>query len=128
MDPVSLVVGALAAGASDTARQAVTDSYDGLKQLLLRRFSGDRAAEVALTGHEADPDRWRLPLAEALEQTGAATDAEVLAAAQVVIDLVGSDARPAGKYRVDVKGARGVQVGDRNHQVNVFDDSPRRKP
>ena len=46
MDPVSLIVTALAAsavaGAQNTATEAVKDAYTGLKELLRHRFAIDR--------------------------------------------------------------------------------------
>jgi hypothetical protein len=38
--------------------------------------------------------------------------------------LGAQDTVSAGKYTVDVRGAQGVQIGDRNRQNNVF--NPRR--
>ena len=60
MDPVSLVVAALVAGAStgvgETAAQAVKDAYAGLKGLIKRRFAGNAKAEETLADHETDPE------------------------------------------------------------------------
>jgi hypothetical protein len=53
---------------------------------------------------------------------GADRDADLVAAAQALLRLV--DAAGAGKYAVDVRGAQGVQVGDRNRQDDVFNVPP----
>jgi hypothetical protein len=123
MDPVSLVVGALAAGAGaglkDTAAAGVKDAYAGLKQLLVRRFSGKPAAEVALAEHETDPDTWRAPLEKALTELGATGDGDVLAAAQRVMELLDPAGAQAGIYVTDAHGAQNVQVGSHNRQVNL---------
>ena len=62
MDPISLIIAALAAGAiagvKDTAGQAVKDAYAGLKALVHRRFAGNRDAEAALDQSE-QPTRIR---------------------------------------------------------------------
>ena len=61
MDPISLIVAALAAGASaavkDTAGQAVKDAYSGLKALVKRKLGvepdgagGDRQARGGTGG------------------------------------------------------------------------------
>ena len=46
MDPVTLILTALAAGAAlgvkDTASAAVKDAYEGLKALVKKRFAGRR--------------------------------------------------------------------------------------
>jgi hypothetical protein len=61
MDPISLIIAALAAGAiagvKNTAGQAVNDAYAGLKALVRRRFAGNRDAEAALDQSEQQPGR-----------------------------------------------------------------------
>jgi hypothetical protein len=128
MDPVTLVVAALAAGAvkgvGESATTAIKDAYQGLKQLLKARFAGHRPAETVLEEHEEDPQTWRAPLEKALTETGAAADEAVIGAAQRLMELVDENGSRAGKYAVDLRGAQGVQVGDRNQQVNVFSTPP----
>lgn len=128
MDPVTLIVAALAAGAAtgvgDSASNAIKDGYQGLKQLVAAWFGGRRAAEVALDEHEADPDTWREPLARELEASGAAADPEVLAAAQQLLTSIDAEGARAGKYTIDLRGAQGVQAGDRNVQHNQFTTPP----
>jgi hypothetical protein len=124
MDPLTLVVTALAAGATTGAGQAattaVTDAYQALKQLVVRRFTGKPAAEVALAEHEAAPEVWRAPLAKQLTETGAAADSAVIEAARQLLTLLDADGARAGKYTVDASDAQGVQIGDHNTQTNRF--------
>jgi type VI protein secretion system component VasK len=124
MDPVTRVVAALAAGAArgagEAATTAVKDAYQGLKRLVSARFAGRKAAEVALTEHEADPETWRAPLATELVRTAAVDDPRVIEAAQRLMALLDEAGSKAGKYTVDLHGAQGVQVGDRNTQHNRF--------
>jgi hypothetical protein len=86
VDPVSLIVGALAAGASagvrDAATAAVKEAYQGLKAAVSARFAGHRSAEMILAQHESDPDTWAAPLEKALRETGAAADPVVVAVAE----------------------------------------------
>jgi hypothetical protein len=128
MDPVTLIVAALTAGAAtgvgDTVSTAIKDSYQTLKRLVAARFSGRRAAEVALEEHEADPHTWREPLARALEASGAAADADVLAVAQQLLTSIDAAGSRAGKYTIDLRGAQGVQTGDHNVQLNQFTTPP----
>ena len=67
MDPVTLIVTALAAGAAealkDGAAQAVKDAYARLKALVAGRFAGRAKAELVLAEHEAAPETWQAPLA-----------------------------------------------------------------
>jgi hypothetical protein len=128
MDPVTLIVAALTAGATtgvgDTAATAVKDAYQGLKELLSARFSGKKTAEVALAEHEADPQTWQAPLTKELVKTGADTDPSVIELAQRLMALLDEAGSSTGKYSVDLRGAQGTQVGDHNRQLNQFSAPP----
>lgn len=124
MDPITLIVTALAAGAAlglkDTASSAVKDAYAGLKALVKKKLVGRPDAEVVLTRHEQVPETWRAPLMAELDDAGLGHDSDLVAAAQALMKLVDEAGAQAGKYTVDVRGAQGVQIGDRNRQDNVF--------
>ncbi|HEX7744671.1 MAG TPA: hypothetical protein VF462_05355 [Micromonosporaceae bacterium] len=125
---MTLVIAALAtgalSGASDTAATAVKDAYHKLKLLMSTRLAGRPAGEVALMEHEADPQTWRAPLEKELVESGVCTDPQVIEAAQRLLALLDRSGSDAGKYRVDLRGAQGVQVGDRNHQINRYSVPP----
>ena len=129
MDPVSLILSAMASGlaqgTTESATDAVTDAYLSLKDHLSRRFKGKRAAEIALAEHAEDPQTWQAPLAKALAETGASTDQTVIEAAQRLMALLDPAGTAAGEYNIDLRGAQGVQIGDRNTQLNVFGSQPR---
>jgi hypothetical protein len=124
MDPITLIVTALAAGAAlgvqDTASTMVKDAYASLKALVRRRLGGDPGTDLVLARHEQAPETWQAPLMAELSQAGADGDQELIAAAKALLDLVGNAGTKAGKYTVDVRGAQGVQIGDHNRQDNVF--------
>jgi hypothetical protein len=124
MDPITLIVTALAAGAAlgaqDTVSAIVKDAYAGLKALVKKRLGGRPGADLVLARHEHDPGPWQAPLMAELAETGADGDRDLIAAAQTLLDLVGGPEGPPGKYTVDVRGAQGVQIGDHNRQDNVF--------
>ena len=126
MDPITLIVTALAAGAvsgiTESASSAVKDACVSLKALVRKRLAGRPDAELVLARHEQAPETWQAPLAAVLGEAGADRDTGLVAAAQALLRLV--DAAGAGKYVVDVRGAQGVQVGDRNRQDNVFNVPP----
>jgi len=128
MDPVSLIVAALAAGAvagaQNTATEMIKDAYTGLKNLVAIRLRGRPAGEVALAQHEAKPDQWGRALEAELVEAGAGQDTAVVQAAQRVMDLVDPTGSQAGKYLVDLRGAQGVQVGDHGTQHNTFGSPP----
>ena len=128
MDPVTLIVTALGAGAGaglkDTASAAINDAYQGLKALVRKRFAGRPVAEVALTEHETAPVIWQAPLTAELTKAGAATDETLIAAAQALMTLIDAAGSRSGKYTVDLRGSQGVQLGDGNTQHNVFHAPP----
>jgi hypothetical protein len=128
MDPITLIVAALAAGASSGAIQALQDdvketaiaAYGKLRDLVKRRFRGNAAAEVVLSEYQADPETYSAPLTKKLTEAGAANDTDLLAAAKALMDLVDQAGARAGKYNVTITNAKGVQIGDNSIQVNRF--------
>ena len=126
MDPISLVVGALAAGAAtgltETATGAVKDAYAGLRGLVSRLFMDRPTGKAALEEHEQNP-QLRAALAAELEKAGAASDQEIIAAAQRVLAAVGPQ---SSKYLIDLRNAQVGLVGDHNTQTVTFGDPPRR--
>jgi hypothetical protein len=128
MDPVTLIVMALAAGASlgvkDVASSAVQDAYGALKGLVGRRLAGRTAGELVLTKYEEAPQTWQAPLRAELAESGAGQDEALVHAAQELMSLVDAAGTRSGKYVVDLRGAQGVQVGDGNVQHNVFRSPP----
>jgi RIP homotypic interaction motif len=124
MDPVTLIVTALTAGAAlglkDTASAAVKDAYGNLKALVSKRLAARRDGELVLARHEESPQAWKEPLAAELTAAGADNDAGLVAAAQALMSLVDETGSRAGKYAVRVQGSQGVQVGDYNTQRNIF--------
>lgn len=128
MDPVTLIVTALAAGGAsalqDGTAQAAKDAYARLKALVKERFKGHPKAELVLAEHEAAPQTWETLLAAELATVGAATDHGLVAAAQAVMSLVDQAGALSGKYTVTLRDAQGVQVGDYNTQTNTFGPRP----
>ena len=128
MDPITLIVTALATGASagglevlkDDVRDAVKAAYVKLRRLAQIRFAGRPDGEMALERHEAAPQKWESVLTGELTEAGAASDADLVAAATALMELVDGAGARAGKYNVTVEDSEGVQVGDGNIQVNRF--------
>jgi hypothetical protein len=128
MDPITLIVAALAAGASagaidalkDNAKEAASAAYGKLLGLVKARFRGNAKAEGTLEDHQADPETYAAPLAKKLTEAGAAEDAGLVAAAQALMDLVDQAGAKSGKYNVTVKDSKGVYVGDHGTQTNTF--------
>jgi len=124
MDPVTLIVTALAAGAAsalqDGTAAAVKDAYARLNALVKRRFTGRPKAALVPAEHEAAPQTWQAPLAAELSAVGAEGDDDLVAAAQALMSLVDEAGSRSGKYIVAVRDSQGVQVGNHNTQTNTF--------
>lgn len=116
MDPMSLLLAALTAGATaaakDTASQAVKDSYASLKTLILQRFAGKQTAEVALTEYEKDEKTWKKPLQKALTDTGIDQDQTILQQAQFLLKQADPQQASSGKYIIHINQGYGNVIGD----------------
>ncbi|NJL91287.1 MAG: hypothetical protein HC916_17010 [Coleofasciculaceae cyanobacterium SM2_1_6] len=125
MDPISVVIAALAAGAiaatKETAGTAVKDAYQGLKGLIKKKFAGETKAEMVLEEHATDPETYEAPLKKKLAEAGIDRDEEIIQAAQELLKQENPEESAAGKYNVVFQGeVKGMQMGDRNTQTNTF--------
>jgi hypothetical protein len=128
MEPVTLILAALAAGASagtlDALKHDVKEkaraAYAKLRGLVEKRVSGRPHGELALAEYASAPQKWEGLLAAELTEAGAARDDDLVAAAKALMELVDRPGSKSGKYNVTIKGSREFQVGDGNIQVNRF--------
>jgi hypothetical protein len=128
MDPITLIVTALAAGASAGAIDAMKDdvkgsvmaAYGRLRDLVLNRFHGNAGAQVILAEYEADPQTYEVPLTRKLTQADAGRDADLVSAAKALLELIGRSGATSATYSVTVKDSKGVQIGDGGLQINTF--------
>ena len=90
MDPLSLIVAALAAGAAaaakDTAGAAIRDGYQGLKELIQRKLAGNQAAVVVLEEHAKDPPTSEALLKKKLAEAAVDQDPEIQRAAETLLE------------------------------------------
>jgi hypothetical protein len=133
VDPVSLIVGALAAGASkgvtETATTAVKDAYALLRRLVGRLFQGRPVAEAVLNEHAKDPDGpYQDTLKAELNRAGAGADPQLVAAARELLEAVDPDGARSGKYALDLRGAQVGSVGDHNTNTITFGTPPPAQP
>jgi hypothetical protein len=121
---VDVIVTAQAAGAGagggDVAKAALMDVYGVLRDGLRHRLVGRTSATRALELEAADPEVWRARLEADLIDSGAADDEVILAAARRLLELALPKVSSPGKYVIDVREAKGVQIGDSNIQRNTF--------
>jgi len=124
MDPISVVLAALAAGATaaaqDTASQAVKDTYAGLKSLIRERFADKPHAEMALAAYEKDTDIWEKPLQQSLVEARVDQDEAIVQQAQQVLQHINPQQASQGKYNVQIGEGKGTVIGDNTQVTQTF--------
>lgn len=106
VDPITLILTALAMGAAaagkgategltDAAKDAVTGLYGRLKTALVGKAGGAEGADWALQGHEKNPAGYEAPVRDLVTNSGADRDADILALAQELLTTI-EQGRPAG--------------------------------
>ncbi|NMO53702.1 hypothetical protein HH310_21260 [Actinoplanes sp. TBRC 11911] len=129
MDPVTLVVTALTAGAAaglqSTATSVISDLYASLRDRVRQRLSGRPGSEVVVDRHAADPQTWEQPLRAELAAAG--LDEELEELAQRLLSAADPEGTRAGKYSVVVGGnAQGTVIGDGSTVHMTFGSAPER--
>ncbi|MGJ5676786.1 MAG: hypothetical protein ACR9NN_24820 [Nostochopsis sp.] len=106
MEPVSVIIAALVAGAAKTAGEVAGDAYKGLKVLIQRKFvsAGKSGAEYVLAKHEEKPQAWQEPLKAELVEAGADKDEEIIKQAQELLKQLKPQEVAAGKFNLKVSG------------------------
>lgn len=108
MEPITLILTALVAGAAIGAptvgKEMIQDGYQGLKAIIKRKFGDNQAAVTALEQYEAKPEVWKAPLKDALQESGAVEDEEIIQAAQQVMAVANPEQAAQGTYNVQIKG------------------------
>ena len=112
MEPISLIIAALVAGAAKAASDAAPDAYNALKALIKCKLAGEPKAEIVLEEHEQDPETYEAPLKKKLVEVGADKDEEIIKAAQMLLKQVKPKESAAGKFNLSIAGdVKGI-VGD----------------
>jgi hypothetical protein len=122
MDPVTLIVSAIAlgaaAGAKDVVPQAIKDAYAGFKALVVRKFGG--AANAAHVGDavkqvedKPESEGRKAVLQEEIEAAKPAIDAELIAKAEALLkQLQDAGQAPAGvSYTATLTGSGAIAQG-----------------
>ncbi|MFI5893781.1 hypothetical protein ACIA5D_27135 [Actinoplanes sp. NPDC051513] len=126
MSAVEVITAALAAGAGvgvkDAASAAVKDAYSGLKALLKQRLgSHDGRVAQALEVDETEPGAWQARIGDALAQSGAADDEQILEVARRL--LAAADPDKARALHIDVETNYGA-IGEFHAPVTFHQALP----
>lgn len=129
MEPVTLIVTALAAGAAvaakDVAKDAVTDAYQGLKTLIVDRYEKAKTG-VDLIEQNPTSEARQLAAKEVLEESGATKDQEVVEAAKAVMEKAEPEKAAKGAFTLtvgrDSYGAIQGNQGDVKQEFNFGKD------
>lgn len=125
MDPITLILTALAAGATasikDTSGQAIKDSYNGLKALIQRKFRDQPKAQTVFVDYQDDPETYEKPLKKALMEAQVDQEKDIIEAAQKVMTLVQPQQAAMSKYNVQITGnVQGYAQGDKQQVTMHF--------
>lgn len=127
MDPITLILTALAAGAGagvkGTTSSAIIDTYNGLKTLIQRKFGDHPKTQTALVDYEEDPETYDKPLRKILTTHPIEQDDEVIATAQRLMTLIQPQQASMGKYNIQNAGTvQGQTIGDHANVTQHFGD------
>ena len=111
MDPVNIVVSALATGAAEVTKELVRDSYAALKALVKQWVGSRRGAPDPIAVAEAKPTA-RGEIATAVEESGVAQQQDIIDAA---VDLL----KQADKARPGIEGGIVGQINAAGGKVLV---------
>lgn len=130
MEPISLIIGALAAGsaaaAKDVGKAAVKDGYEGLKKLIKNRFTEKKSqkGEMILAEHEKDPQTWEGPLKKELKETMIDQDQPILDAAGKLMAQLHPEQTAMGKFIVQSKNIQGMVQADNIDSLTLHIEPP----
>jgi hypothetical protein len=130
MEPITLIMTALAAGAGagaldelkDEVKERVRVAYGKLRDLVSKRFreTGTANGEAVLAEYEADPESFEKGLNKKLADADASGDEALVAAAKALLELLDQQGGKSAKYNVTITGSQGIQIGDHSTQTSTF--------
>ena len=115
MDPISIIVAALASGAAaglkPTAEKIIKDAYAGLMGMIQRKYNN---VDLRPFENKPESESERESLAEDLADAGATGDQELLDLAKVLIDAVAKhDKATAAAIGVDLEEVKAAYLNIR---------------
>lgn len=124
MDPITAaIIAALAAGAAsgatDVAKSALVDGYNGLKSFIKKKWGGDSDVSKAIDQLQAKPDSEARKgvLAEEIKTSKISEDPEATSMAQSLLSLI--KAMPGGEKHIQSATGTGIAQADRGSTATV---------
>lgn len=122
MDPVTVIMTGLAAGAGevlkDGVKHSVIDAYRSLRDRVRELLGDDDDAQRALVAYEEAPDEWKDQLSGKLAESGADGDPEVISAADVLLSLLENAPMQSSRDNIAITDSQ-ITIGNHNHVINV---------
>lgn len=108
MDPISLILSALVAGAAKTAGGVAQDAYNGLKALIKRKFEsqGKSDSSTILDKYEEKPEKTKPLLEDELIEAGADKDEEIIKLAQKLLEQLNPQEAAEGRFNIQISGGK----------------------
>ena len=136
MDPISLILAALTAGASAIASgslgEAGADAYNKIKDSIKKRLVKKKSGEAVLAQYVEDPETWEKPLKKYLTELSIEKDQTILNLAQQVLEHAGDkyDLTFLGPAAIgpDAKSAHMIIEGDVHFHGTRYDGPPPKNP
>jgi hypothetical protein len=124
MEPVtaailSALTAGAAAGATETGKKLVVDAYQGIKDLLSRKFGADSKVVEAVGKLEEDPESsgWKESVGKEVAKAGADRDPDLVAAAEALLDKI--KALPGGEQSIQQAIGSYIAQADRGSTATV---------
>lgn len=126
MDPITLVVSALAAGIAagltNVSKAAVKDTYEAFKARLKKKVEGHEDAQEALASVEKKPESENRQgvLKEELAELGIEKDEELIRLAKTIMEKLDVKGAQAGKYIINIADSQGIVIANRAEKVEQY--------
>ncbi len=106
MEPISIILTALVAGAAKAAGDTVPDIYSALKTSIKRKFESHGKSDSAtiLDKYEKKPEKTKPLLEDELTEVRADQDEEIIKLAQKLLEQLNPQEAAEGKFTVQISG------------------------